>query len=629
MEMDVLEEPGKKVVLLGNEAVVRGALEAGVGFAAAYPGTPSSEVPITFSMIAKKVGIYFEYSSNEKIAFEVAAGAAWSGVRAIVSQKQFGLNVASDSIGPVAYTGVRAGLVVMVADDPDGWSSAQSEQDTRYYARMFKMPMIEPSNPQECSDYTKLAFEISEEFHVPVFLRTTTKVSHSIGSVMLGELKKPEIRGRFQKDPDKYYNIMPHLQVLHDRLDKKLEQIEEKHGHKLNNVFPGEGKIGIITSGVSFEYAKEALLELGLNLPIAKISLTYPVSKSFISDFIKDKEAVFIIEELDPILEDFARQVAKEANPNLIVHGKDLLPTYGEYNLETVIPAFEKILGKKLYIDLDDHKKKADLASKDIPPRKAVLCPGCSHRSTFYAVKKVFGNETIYAGDIGCYVLGVYEPFNMQDFIISMGASVGIAHGINIVSDQDIVAFMGDSTFFHAGMPALLNCKFNDGKLPLVVILDNGITAMTGHQPHPGSGFTGMGDKVEPVKIEEVAKVLGAEVRVSSSFSQKQLIQALQELKNIKGSKVLISRGECRLLTKRKFRAKGITMPIFKINQKECTKCGVCTSDFACPAIIRTVKSGEEVYSINPEICTGCSVCMQICPEGAIHIVKGEEKNEV
>ncbi|MGQ9460132.1 MAG: indolepyruvate ferredoxin oxidoreductase subunit alpha, partial [Candidatus Bathyarchaeaceae archaeon] len=310
--MDVLEEPGKKVVLLGNEAIVRGALEAGVGFVAAYPGTPSSEVPITFSTIAKKVGLYFEYSTNEKVAFEAATGAAWSGVKAMSCQKHFGLNVAADSILPVAVTGVRAGLVVMVADDPSGWSSAQSEQDTRYYARMFKMPMLEPSNPQECLDFTRLAFEISEEFQVPVFLRTTTKVSHSIGTVKLGKMKKPGIRGRFKKDPDNYYNLRPHLQVLHDRLNKKLEQIEEKYGLELNKVFPGKGKIGIITLGVSFEYAKEALLELGLNPPIAKINLSHPISKSFVGNFIKDKEAVLVLEELEPILEDFVKQVAKE-----------------------------------------------------------------------------------------------------------------------------------------------------------------------------------------------------------------------------------------------------------------------------------------------------------------------------
>lgn len=624
---EVLEESGKKVVLLGNEAIVRGALEAGVGFVSAYPGTPSSEVPMTFSRIAKKVGLYFEYSTNEKVAFEAATGAAWSGVRAMACQKHFGLNVAADSVLPVAVTGVRAGLVVMVADDPEGWSSAQSEEDTRFYARMFKMPMLEPSNPQECKDFTKLAFDISEEFNVPVFLRTTTKISHSIGTVKLGNLKKPKTRGSFQKDPDKYYNLRPHLQVLHDRLNKKLKQIEEKYGLKLNKIFPGEGKTGIITSGVSFDYAKEALLELGLNPPVAKINLTHPISKSFVADFIRDKEAVLVLEELEPILENFVKRIAKEVNSNLVVHGKDLLPRYGEYNLERVIPALEKIFGKKLGIDFDDHKEKATSASKDSPPRRPVMCPGCPHRSTFYAVKKVFGNETIYAGDIGCYILGILEPFNMQDFTVSMGGSIGVSHGIGIVSDQDVVAFVGDSTFFHAGMPPLLNYKFNDaGKNPLVIVLDNAITAMTGHQPHPGSGFTGMGEKVKPVKIEEVARALGAEVRLSNAFSQKQLIKALQELKKIKDPKALVSRGECRLLTRRKFRAKGLTMPAFQIDQEKCTKCGICTNDFACPAIVKvTMKPGEEpTYSIDPETCLGCAVCVQICPEGAIHAVKRE-----
>lgn len=622
--MDVLEKPGKKVVLLGNEAIVRGALEAGVGVVAAYPGTPSSEVPMTFSGIAKKVGLYFEYSSNEKVAYETAIGAAWSGVRAMCSQKQFGLNVAADSIHAPALAGVRAGLVLMVADDPYGWSSAQSEQDTRYYARMFKMPMIEPSNPQECLDYTKLAFDVSEEFQVPVFLRTTTKISHSIGTVKLGEMRKSKVEGKFEKDPDRYFNIRPHLQVLHDRLNKKLEQIEEKYGYELNKVFPGEGRIGIITSGVSFDYAKEALQELGLSVPIAKISLTHPISKAFVTDFIKDKEAVLVLEELEPVLEDFVKLVAKDINPSLVVHGKDLLPRVGEYNLETIIPAFENILGKKFYLSFDEHREKVGSASQDLTPRKPVLCPGCPHRSTFYAVKKVFGEEAVYGGDIGCYILGIYEPINMTDYVISMGAGMGVAHGISRVSNQDVVAFIGDSTFFHAGLPSMVNYKFNYRKAPLVVILDNGITAMTGHQPHPGAGFTGMGDKVEPVKIEGVAKALGAEVRVANSFSQKQLIQALRELKNIIGPKVLVSRGECRLLTMRESRRAGTTLPMFQINQDECTKCGICTNEFACPAITKTTNHEEEIYSIDAEFCWGCAVCTQICPERAIHAVKKE-----
>lgn len=628
MVIDVLEKSGKKVVMLGNEAIARGAIEAGIGLAAAYPGTPSSEVPMTLSRVAKKVGFYFEYSANEKVAFETVAGAAWSGVRSITSMKHFGLNVASDSVMPVAYAGVKAGLVVMVADDPYGWSSAQSEQDTRYYARMARMPMLEPSNPQECLDFTKLAFDISEEFEIPIFLRTTTKISHSIETVKLGKMKKPKTKGKFKKDPSRFYNVRPNLQVLHDKIDKKLERIEKKYGMKLNKVFPGKGNIGIITSGVSFEYAEEALQEMKLNPPIAKLVLTYPISKSFISKFIKNKKTVLILEELEPIVEDFVKQVAKDVNPKLVVHGKDLLPRSGEYNLQVVIPVLEKVFKKKSGINFAAHKKKTDNVLRDLPPRKPVLCQGCPHRSTFFAVKKVFGEKAVFAGDIGCYVLGVFEPFNMQDFVISMGASMGISHGITKVSDQEVIAFIGDSTFFHACMPGLANFKFNDGKAPLIIVMDNSITAMTGQQPHPGSGFTGMGEKVEAVKIEEVAKSLGANVRIANSFNQKELVKTLRELKKLKGLRVLISRGECRLFTKRKYRAKGISFIPYKIDQKKCKKCGICTDHFACPAIveIREKRGEEAIYWINPDMCWGCTVCAQICPYGAIHAIKKGSK---
>jgi len=618
--MEVLEKEGKQVVLLGNEAIARGLLESGVGLVSAYPGTPSSEVPATLALIAKKAGMYFEYASNEKVAFETAAGAAWSGVRAFTAMKHFGLNVASDSVGPVAYIGVKSGLVVMVADDPQGWSSAQSEQDTRYYARMFRMPMIEPSNPQECIEHTKFCFELSEEFNIPVFLRTTTKVSHSIGTVKLGKIKKPKTKGNFKKEPETYYNIKPALQEMHNRIDRKLADIEKKYGQKLNKVFKGKGNIALITSGVSYEYAREACQMLGINPTIAKIGMTHPLSETFIKNFIKGKKEVLILEELEPIIENFTIRMAKEANPKLTVHGKDILPKAGEYNLETVIPAFEKVFKKKLGINFSAHKKKSNAALKGLPARKPVLCSGCPHRSTFYAVKKSFGEKAVFAGDIGCYVLGIFEPFNMQDFIISMGASLGISHGITKVSDQETVVFVGDSTFFHAGMPGLANLSYNDDKTPFIVVMDNRITAMTGHQPHPGAGFTGMGDKVEPLDIAKIAEAMGAKVRVANSFSQKDLTEKISELKKEKGLRVLISKGECRLLTKRKLKEK--TFPIFEIDQDKCKKCGICTDHFACPAIseIRKKPGEKPTYYINPDLCWGCSVCMQICPHNAIHL---------
>ena len=611
MKTEVLRKAGKKVVLLGNEAIARGALEAGVGVVTAYPGTPSSEVPAVLARVADRLGFYFEYSPNEKVALETAAGAAWCGVRSLVCMKHFGLNVASDSLTPIAYAGVKGGLVIMVADDPQGWSSVQSEQDSRYYAQMARLPELEPANPQECLELTRLAFQLSEEFKIPVLLRTTTKVSHSIGTVKLGELGRIKTKGHFAKDPDRFYNFRPHLQLLHKRLDEKLKKIEKKFGSHLNQVIDGGGETGVITSGVSFEYIKEAIRELDIKPPILKIVLTHPLSQQVVSRFIRDKKTVLVVEELEPILEDFVKIVAKDANPSLVVHGKDLLPRVGEYNLEVVVSALEKVFGKKFGLDFEAHKKAVKKATAGLPPRKPVFCPGCPHRSTFYAVKKVFP-EAVYAGDIGCYMMGVFEPFLMQDFIISMGAGVSLAHGISRVSNQEVIVFIGDSTFFHAGMPGLLNYKFNNGRSPLVIILDNKITAMTGHQPHPGSGITGMGEKVEPIKIEDVVKAFGAEVRVVNAFNQKELIAALNELRKIKSPRVLVSKGECRLLTKRKFRKKGVPLPKFEIVDQKAFEKSRLLEEFACPAMERTKKG----YRINPDLCWGCGVCVQICPQG-------------
>ncbi len=623
----LLGEKGKKAPFLGNEAIARGAIEAGVGLAAAYPGTPSSEVPVTLCKLTDETDYYFEYSANEKVAFETAAGAAWSGVRSIVAMKHFGLNVAADSVSPVAYTGVKGGMVIMVADDPQGWSSAQSEQDTRYYGKMFRLPVIEPSSPQEAKELTKKAFDISEEFQIPVMLRSTTKVSHSVETIELGEIKKPETTGEFEADPDRFDNIRPNLQKLHRRIDKKLENIRKEYGEELNSIEEGEGNIGVITSGVSYEYAKDTLQRLEVNPPIAKLRLTHPIPEKFIKKFIKDKDEVLVLEELQPIVEKAVKRIAKDTNPELEVHGKDLLPKDGEYNIETITPAIEEVFDKDIGIGFQQHEERAEEAMKGLPPRKPVFCPGCPHRSTFYAIKQVYGENTVYGGDIGCYVLGLFEPYEMQDFIISMGASLGLTHGIKKVSDQDAVVTVGDSTFFHAAMPGLANYAYNDGEAPLIVVFDNGWTAMTGHQPHPGTGETGMKEKVTPLRIEDIAESMGAEVEVANSFSQQDLVEKLKKMKKKDGLRVLVSKGQCRLVTKRQKRRKDEPLVKFTVDQDKCEKCGVCTNEFACPAIKeeREKKGEEATYTIDPEICLGCSVCSQVCPYDAI---KPREKGE-
>ncbi|MFH1237079.1 MAG: indolepyruvate ferredoxin oxidoreductase subunit alpha [Candidatus Aenigmatarchaeota archaeon] len=619
---DLMEKEGKKVVLLGNEAIARGAIEAGMGLSACYPGTPSSEVGITLSSVAKQAGFYFEWSTNEKVAYEVAAGAAFSGVRALTAMKHFGLNVAIDSVMPTIYTGVKGGLVIMVSDDPLGHSSAQSEQDTRFYARMGFIPTLEPTNAQECKDFTKLAFEISEKHRIPVMLRTTTMVSHSIGTVKLGKIPQPKTRGNFVKDPESFYCLPPALQKLHERLNKKIDTIELAYDY-LNRI-EGEGKTGIIATGVSYQYLKEVKKDLnGLKgVKIAKLVMTYPVSKGFVTKFLKGLDRVFVLEELEPVVEQFVCALAKDVNPRAEIHGKDILSRVGEYNPETIQAALAPFLKAKKP-DFSMHE--AYLKKIDLPVRKAVLCPGCPHRSTFYAVKKVMGDQTVWSGDIGCYVLGIQEPYKMEDYIISMGSSIGLAHGIQKVSDQKVVVFMGDSTFFHAGMPPLVN-SVSHGTKPIIVILDNGVTAMTGHQPHPGSDFTGMGDKKEPIKIEDVVKAFGiTNVKIVNAFSQKELQAAIKEMAASNELGVIISRGLCRLYMHRLIRKQGGEFAKFQVVPGKCKKCLTCVKQFACPAIMH---EGDKVY-IREDLCWGCGVCAQVCPVGAIIPAARRKKNDV
>ncbi|MDP2908263.1 MAG: indolepyruvate ferredoxin oxidoreductase subunit alpha, partial [Nanoarchaeota archaeon] len=446
----VLEQEGKKVILLGNEAIVRGALEAGVGFAAAYPGTPSSEIPDTFFAInefLKQRGMYFEYSTYEKCAVESAAGAAFCGVRSITSMKHFGMNVASDSVFPLPYHGVEGGMVIITADDPGCWSSGQSEQDSRWFARIGHMPMLEPSDPQECKDFTKLAFELSEKFKVPVFLRTTTRVNHVSGVVMLGKVPQPKTKGRFSSK-DKWQNMPPALLKRHLELHDMMKKIQEwGENSKINKVVKAKSDFGVITNGVAFYYVMEALGSLKIKASVLKLGMTWPLPEEKIRSFIKNLKTVMIAEELEPIIEAEVERIAKSVNPKLKIIGKDLLPCKGEYRTEEVEYALSKIFGKKITSKTSCFCEEA--LEKVAIKRQPTLCPGCPHRSTFYAAKVSSPEGTVFGGDIGCYIIGIFKPLETQDFIVSMGAGGGISHSISKVSDQKVVAFVGDSTFFH------------------------------------------------------------------------------------------------------------------------------------------------------------------------------------
>ena len=610
--MRILQEKGK-VFLLGNEAIVRGALEAGVGFVSCFPGTPSSEIGDTFSCIAKDAGVYFEYSTNEKVALEAAIGASLSGVRSLVAMKHFGLNVASDSFLPSAYIEPRAGFVIIVADDPGCWSSVQEEEDTRYFARLANVPLIEPATPEEAKEFVKEAFIISEKFRTPVLFRETTRVAHTSEAVKLARINPPKTRGEFKKDYKKFYTFLPRIIEIHKEILEKLVRIANYFDRSKLNFIVNDKKnpLGVITSGVSYCYVMEALDKLGAEIPVLKIGASFPLPEALVTRFIKDKKSILIVEELEPILENDVCQLAQKKNINLKIQGKSLLPRAGELRPEIVSQALAKFLKKKPEVSFSSHGQKC--AGIDIPRRFPVLCPGCPHRATFFAVKQA-APQAIFGGDIGCYMLGAFPPYHTQDFMYDMGASLGINHGIRIVTGQKVISFIGDSTFFHAGIPALINMVNNKSNF-LIIVMDNRTTAMTGQQPHPGTTRTGMGEETIEIKVADIARAIG--IKNVATIDAYDIGEMKKQVKNFLAKNepsLIVARRACVLLELRAKRKRGEKIVPYEIDQKKCQKCGTCLRTFGCPAI----KFEEGRYEIDKNMCVGCGVCAKICPFGAI-----------
>ncbi len=623
--MEEIIQDKKSGFLFGDEAVARGGLEAGVGFVSSYPGTPASEIADTFAKIAKNVGLYFEYSTNEKVALEAAAGAAFSGVKSLVIMKHYGLNVALDSLLPLVYLGCP--LVVVVADDPGCFSSVQTEQDSRWYSKLGKIPTLEPTNPQEAKDMTSQAFKIAQNFKIPVLIRLTTRVAYAKTDIKFGDIPTIENKGEFPKDPRGFKLGSQQTVKLHKKILEKIEQIKKEISEtdNYNFVENGQGRFGIVVSGVSYDYVKEILAEMGLNLPILKIGMSYPFPAEMAKKFLSNLNQVLVCEEIDPICENELKMLAKDIKSQLKIHGKDLLPKTGEYGPEDIEVAIAKILNRKVSRALSENIEK--FKSLKIPPRIPFWCPGCPHRATFTAVKKALGSkgapfggkDIVFGGDIGCYMLGAYPPTKMLDYVVSMGAGTGIAHGIAKTNPQKPIAFIGDSTFFHAGIPALLNMVFNKADI-LVIVLDNRYTAMTGQQPHPGTGVTGAGQKTKQILIEDIAKAAGADfVETINVYNLAESIKKINQMYDKKGVSVVVAKGECRLVTVRKMKAKGQKLPKFEI-KKQSPKLKQLR-DFSCPAI--SERKGK--FSIDSNLCTGCSVCKQIEPD--FIGLKSKEKN--
>ncbi len=603
----------KPLFLLGNEAIVRGAAEAGVRFVAAYPGTPSSEIIDRFSQLGPEAGIYVEYSVNEKVSMEVACAAAVSGVRSLCAMKHVGLNVAADAFMTLAYVGVKAGMVIVVADDPFLHSS-QNEQDSRYYAKMAGVPMLEPSTPEEAYRMTLEAFAISEKFGTPCLLRTTTRVNHCRGPVLVGPIARNERKpGTFVKDP---FNL-----VVIPAVGRKLRLTQIERGKKLQseseksalNFTSGKGLLGIITSGISWLHAQEAVRGLGIesSVRILKLAFTNPCPKALVREFLATVEKVLVVEETEPFLEEAVRLVAQEAKLPVEIAGKGdgLIPRAFELDAVKVKSAIAN------FFDVP-YERPDVFPAPELPQRPPNLCPGCPHRATYYSVKKVFGNEAVYPTDIGCYTLGVLPPLKAADFLICMGSGVSTAGGFSTVLDRPVVAFIGDSTFFHAGIPGLINAVTHGHKI-LLVILDNGTTAMTGHQPHPGVELTPAG-KVEPrVSLEKLVRGCGVQrVAVVNPLQVKktqEVLRGFKEKMDESGVSVLISKSPCPLYETRMLKKK--KKIVFQVEEEPCKPCGRdCLTVLGCPAFsVDTSGDGGERVRIDEALCSGCSVCSQIC----------------
>ena len=590
-----------KVILSGNEAIARGAYEAGVVVATAYPGTPSTEI---LENVARYEGVYAEWSPNEKVALEVATGAGIGGCRALAAMKHVGVNVAADPLFTVSYTGIKGGLVIITADDPEMHSS-QNEQDNRNYAKFAKVPMFEPADSQEAKDFIKQAFELSERFDTPVFVRTTTRISHSKSVVELSEPQRLTVKPAIEKQPDKYVMVPAHARKRHPLVEKRIKDLEAfAEEFPENRMEIKDTAVGIIASGTCYQYAKEAFPEYSF----LKLGMVYPLPKNKIKEFAQQVKKLYAFEELDPFFEEQVKALGIE------ILGKEVFPLCGEFDPGTAEKGLRRL----------PEEIKKDESLPYLPPRPPTMCPGCPHRGLFYALNKL---KVFVAGDIGCYTLACLPPLKAVDTCICMGASIGHAMGLDKALGSEalgkVVAVIGDSTFLHSGITGLLDVAYNRGACT-IIILDNWTTAMTGRQDHPGTGMTVKGEPTSKVDYVKLAKALGVkQVKKVDPFNLKKLQTILRREVNRPEPSVVISDAPCVLF--RRIDKAG-PRPMLYVESSDCIGCKACLQ-LGCPALEWTMLSQDaagtqgkkkgEAY-VNPSLCVGCEVCAQICKKGAI-----------
>lgn len=594
---------GLKKLLMGNEAVAYGAAAAGVGLVSGYPGTPSTEVLETVAKINTNKEIYVEWSTNEKAALEVAAGAAYAGMRSMVTMKQVGLNVASDPLMSLAYVGVKGGMVVLVADDP-GPLSSQTEQDTRHFARYANLPVFDPATPEEAYEMTLAAFALSEQIGKPVFLRPTTKVCHSCATMEVADSWSPKQAEGFVKDPK--WVIFPPLAY---RAHVEIEALQQRLAGELSdspfNRVTGAGRVGVAAGGVSRTYVTELAARFDLPVKILEVGIPNPFPAKLGAEFLRGLDRVIVFEELDPVIEEGLIELAYQRRITVEILGKKTghTPCAGEFTYEIVRDALAKVLE----IELKDDAPCA--TPPELPVRNPVLCAGCPHRASFYAVKLAMkGQKAVFTGDIGCYTLGNAKPLEMTDTCLCMGAGITVAQGLKRAQpDTAHIAFVGDSTFFHTGLPGIANAVYNQTDIT-VVILDNYTTAMTGHQPHPGIGKTMMGIQHGKIDIYGVVKALGAAyVKKADPFDLENAVKTVQEAVAEPGVSVVIFESPCIAIVK--------PQRMMHVDAQKCKACGRCVREIGCPALF--IGADKKVF-VEPSLCTGCGLCTDVCPFDAI-----------
>ncbi|MHA1144109.1 MAG: thiamine pyrophosphate-dependent enzyme [Candidatus Helarchaeota archaeon] len=636
-------ELDKKVLMIGNEAMIRGSLEANVQFVSQYPGTPLSDMGLVFGDLMKSgrvPGLYFQWAANEAAAMQAAAGASWCGIRSLVPAKHVGINVLADSLGVIALNGPTSsrgegGLVVIAGGDPASLGS-HCEQNDRFYSWMLHLCHVEPSDVQECLDWMPLMFDISQEYDLVGYFRVTSRISHSRQDVTIRK-KFPKFepkKGYFKKDIPKFCSLPPHCINNHARLYDRMDELgQSKHARIFNKILQGDARTGIITGGVPFNYIMEALRILGLNdIPILKYGMINPIDKNIFKEFSADLEKIIIVEELEPFIEVKVKQMAQEMGFSIPILGQEIVRKWGELSVGDLIQILGKEFNRPIASTTREILNRYEKYLPMIPSRPPTFCAGCPERALLYAIKKATDeNNTIYAGDIGCYVMSFFPPMGITDWVICMSGGLGAAIGASMKTDQPVIALMGDSTFYHTGLPILISAVYNGANV-ILIILDNSWTAMTGGHENPNTppALRKANILENPVKFDmaSILRACGVKwVKAVDPYQPKAMIAAIQSALKQKGLRVIISRRECGLQYGKRLKkelqaciqaGQPFSRKVFQVIPERCELCRECTQQLCCTALrIMTIDGRETVY-IDEARCNQCGVCAAICPNGAI-----------